>query len=180
MAVVIDGSAGVTTNSGAVYNGLQTGTSITLTNQTAPEFTSIPSWVRRITVQLSGVGTSSTGVPLVQLGDSGGYETSGYLSAGANTGTGTNQTSNIVTFTSGYGLSGTWASTYRVHGNVILTLQDSSTNTWVLSYSFGNSAAANAFFGGGSKALSATLDRIRLYIDGTQTFNAGTINIIYE
>jgi hypothetical protein len=33
---------------------------------------------------------------------------------------------------------------------------------------------------GGNKALSATLDRLRLYIDGTQTFDAGSVNILYE
>ena len=55
MSVIINGSAGVTTNSGAVYDSLQRGTAITLTNQTAPEFTSIPSWVRRITLMFNGV-----------------------------------------------------------------------------------------------------------------------------
>ena len=43
MTVTIDGSAGVTTNSGAVYNGLVTGTAVTLTTQTSVDFTSIPS-----------------------------------------------------------------------------------------------------------------------------------------
>ena len=69
MSVVINGSAGVTTNSGAVYDGLQRGTAVASTSGTSVDFTSIPSWVKRITVMFNGVSTSGTSNPLVQLGD---------------------------------------------------------------------------------------------------------------
>ena len=178
MAVTINGSAGVTTNSGAVYDSLQRGTTITLTNQTAPDFTSIPSWVERITVMFSGVSTNSTGVPLIQLGDSGGYETTGYLgTASTSSGSGT---SNAL-YTTGFGLIGLATTAANVfNGSATITLLDPATNLWVCAGVVGYSNAAASTQVGGSKALSAPLDRVRLFIDGTQFFDAGTINIIYE
>ena len=84
MAVTINGSAGVTTNSGAVYDSLQRGTALTaVTNfTTSADFTSIPSWVRRITLIFSDISLSGSDNLLIQIGDSGGLETTGYLGAG--------------------------------------------------------------------------------------------------
>ena len=83
MPVTINGSAGVITNSGAVYDSLQRGTAVASTSGTSVDFTSIPSWVRRITIMFDGVSLSGTDQILVQLGDSGGLETTGYISGGA-------------------------------------------------------------------------------------------------
>jgi len=177
MAVVINGSAGVTTNSGAVYNGLQTGTAITLTNQTAPDFTSIPSWVKRITLMFNGVSANSTGIPLVQLGDSGGYETTSYSAMTSYVST-SNNTTRGVTSTSGFPLQyqGGAAETYS--GSLIFSLLGS--NTWTCTGSTFNAASAALNSVSGVKTLSDTLTSVRLFIDGTQQFDAGTINIIYE
>ena len=68
MAVTINGSAGVTTNVGAVYNGLQTGTAVASTSGTSNDFTSIPSWVKRITVMFNGVSTNGTSPVQLQIG----------------------------------------------------------------------------------------------------------------
>jgi len=67
MTVTINGSAGVTTNSGAVYDSLQRGTAVSASG-TSVDFTSIPSWVRRITVMLSGVSLSGTSNYVFQIG----------------------------------------------------------------------------------------------------------------
>jgi hypothetical protein len=157
---------------------LVSGTTITLTNQTAPDFTSIPSWVKRITVMLSGVSTNSTGAPLIQLGDSGGYETTGYLgSTSSSSGSGTSNT----LYTTGFGLfSPTTSAANTFSGSVTITLLDAATNLWACAGVVGYTNAAATTQVGGSKALSATLDRIRLFIDGTQQFDAGTFNILYE
>jgi hypothetical protein len=157
---------------------LVSGTTITLTNQTAPDFTSIPSWVKRITLMFSGVSTNSTGAPLIQLGDSGGYETTGYLgSASASSGAATSNT----LYTTGFGLFSPTTSAANVFsGSVTITLLDAATNLWACAGVVGYSNAAATTQVGGSKALSATLDRIRLFIDGTQQFDAGTFNILYE
>ena len=126
----------------------------------------------------SGVSTNGTSIPLVQLGDSGGIETTGYLGtstifrdatavAGAN-------------YTTGFGI-GILSAAYVMHGSMVLSLIDSSTNTWASSSNFANSNTAVMTVGAGSKPLSATLDRIRItMVNGTDTFDAGSINILYE
>jgi hypothetical protein len=160
--------AGVTTSLYPIVSG----TAITLTNQTAPEFTGIPSWVKRITVMLSGVSTNGASTPLIQLGDSGGFETTGYISTGTRTdGTG----SAASTSTAGIVIS-------SVSSGNVLTLNATfcliSANSWVCNYS--GVSSSQSLSGGGNKTLSDTLDRVRLFIDGTQQFDAGTFNIMWE
>jgi hypothetical protein len=87
MAVTIDGSASVTINSGVVL-GITSGTAVASTSGTSIDFTSIPSWVKRITVMFNGVSTSGTSAKIIQLGDSGGVETSGYIGTGTVVGNG--------------------------------------------------------------------------------------------
>ena len=152
------------------------GTAITLTNQTAPDFTNIPSWVKRITVMFSGLSTNSTGVPIIQLGDSGGYETTGYLTAASSISTTVASANN----TSGFPLNQAHAAASVYNGIATIALIDAATNLWAYQMTLGYSNSAVTAVAGGSKSLSATLDRVRFFIDGTQQFDAGTINILYE
>lgn len=180
MPVTINGSAGVTTNSGAVYNGLQTDTAKASTSGTSVDFTSIPSWVKRITVMFSGVSTNGTNVYLIQLGDSGGIETTGYVSqASATGGSGTTSTVGFIC------IGSSAASTNTTQGSMQISLLDSSANTWVASGAFNVAGTTpQAHVASGNKSLSATLDRLRVIGSTTgsptDTFDAGTINIIYE
>jgi hypothetical protein len=171
MSVIINGSAGVTTNSGAVYNSIQGDTVKTATG-TSVDFTSIPSWAKRITVMLAGVSTSSTSNLLLQIGDSGGIENTGYVSNTAGGGTPVNSTAGFI-------LTGTWAAAYTFHG--ALTILFMGSNIWVCSGAIGYSIATTPSLVGGSKTLSDTLDRVRITtVNGTDTFDAGSINILYE
>ena len=154
------------------------GTAVASTSGTSIDFTSIPSWVKRVTVMFSGVSTNGTTPLLLQIGDSGGIENTGYSgmsglmhSSGANTYTGV--TSGIPL---GYSTM-TAASTYS--GN--LTITNLSGNEWAVSGTLATTGVLylNAF--AGVKTLSATLDRVRITtINGTDTFDAGSINILYE
>ena len=174
MTVTIDGSASVTINSGAVL-GLNSGTAVTLTTQTSVDFTSIPSWVKRITLMFSAVSSSGTANYLIQLGDAGGIETTGYNVYGARYGS----TSFAGTdFSNGFGItSGNAANSL---GGLIV-FANVSGNTWVASGTFGDRASINAYLTTGAKILSDTLTQIRLTtVGGTETFDAGTINILYE
>ena len=177
MAVTINGSAGVTTNSGAVYNGLQTDTAKSATS-TSVDFTGIPSWVKRITVMFSGVSTNGTSIIQFQLGDSGGIETTGYA-AQANTIT-TTPAVTATTSTSGFPIGATAsvaAMTYSGHALFTKLVGD----TWVFSSVIIRDSTASSNFGAGSKTLSDTLTQVRITtVNGTDTFDAGTINIIYE
>ena len=173
-----DGTGTVAVN--GVNGVLVSGTAITLTNQTAPDFTSIPSWVKRITLMFYEVSTNGTNSVLVQLGTSGGYETSSYLGTGSSIGGSSVATNNIST---GFLLRGVSATMLR-NGQVVISLINPSTNTWVASGVLGASDATTTMVSAGSKALSGTLDRIRIISSATGSpsdqFDAGTINILYE
>lgn len=175
MAVTINGSAGVTTNTGAVYNGLQTGTAVASTSGTSIDFTSIPSWVKRITVMFSGVSTNGTSNFQLQIG-SGSVSSSGYacralfLQQAASV-SGTNASTGFLF--ANYGAANT------ASGAITLTLL--SANTWVATGYVADSGTNASITGGNSPALSGALDRVRITtVNGTDTFDAGTINIIYE
>src|SRR3990167_10877162 len=86
------------------------------TSGTSIDFTSIPAWAKRVTVQFVGVSTNGTSVPIVQIGDSGGLETSGYLGAAAQIST----SSGTTNFTTGFGLLNTWISSVIFHGTMVL------------------------------------------------------------
>jgi hypothetical protein len=152
------------------------GTAITLTNQTAPEFTSIPSWVKRITIVLNGVSANGTGAWLLQIGDAGGYETSGYAGSGDSWAAAVDTS---LWSGSGFRLNDT-TTTAAVVTNAIATLVLLGSNTWVFQYVGGNTNATALNLSAGAKTLSDTLTQIRLYVDGTIQFDAGTINILYE
>jgi hypothetical protein len=172
MSVVINGSAGVTTNSGAVYNGIQAGTAVASTSGTSIDFTGIPSWVKRITVMLNGVSTSGTSLLQVQLGDSGGIETTGYTSGGWINNTTTN------TSTTGFLANASTAAANIQYG--IMTIALVSGNVWIASCSSGFSGGGGSVTGG-TKTLSDTLTQVRITtVNGTDTFDAGSINILYE
>lgn len=154
---------------------LVSGTAIATTSGTSHDFTGIPSWAKEITVMLSGVSTNGTSIVLIQIGDSGGVENTGYLShAGVIQGGVTGS----ADYTTGFGLSHDNVATNTVSG--FYTLYLISGTTWVLS---GSARQANnrLCFSGGEKSLSGVLDRVRLTtVNGTDTFDAGLFNIIYK
>lgn len=149
------------------------GVAVASTSGTSINFTSIPSTAKRITVIFQGVSTNGTSAPLVQLGTSAGVTTTGYASTGSAIGTGTAVTSS----TSGIVM-------YSVSAAALVTTQvvltNISGNTWVASY-VGKTSTAGTIQGGGDVTLSGVLDRLRITtVGGTDTFDAGTINIFYE
>jgi hypothetical protein len=154
-------------------------TAVATTSGTSIDFTAIPAWVERITVMFSGVSTNGTSIPLLQIGDSGGVETSGYLGSGSSVFNGS--TTSAVSQTTGFGIGGGMGATVIFHGAIQITLLDATANTWCANGVLGRSDAACVFNCGGAKSLSATLDRVRITtVNGTDTFDAGSINILYE
>lgn len=145
------------------------------TSGTAIDFTGIPSWAKRITVMFSEVSTNGSSNPIIQLGDSGGIETSGYVGATGYAGTNSGATS----YSSGFFINIGVAASTGTSG--IATLVNVSGNQWAFGLSAGYTNGAFGLCGGGNKTLSATLDRVRITtVNGTDTFDAGTINISYE
>jgi len=192
---VANGGTGVTTStgsgavvlgtsptiSGAVLNSMASsvitsGTNVATTSGTSIDFTSIPSWVKRITVMFNGVSTSSTTGLKIQVG-SGSVSATGYLSACSYSGTAAGGANSTTGFTVSF--SGVNASTYT--GNAYLTL--CTNNTWTLTSNLIFSATDPLTLTGAGKspALGGALDRIRISaVNGTDTFDAGSINILYE
>jgi hypothetical protein len=155
------------------------GTTVAATSGTSIDFTSIPSWVKRVTVTFVGVSTNGSSSLMVQVGDSGGIETTGYLGAATNTAAG--PTIGAASFTTGFGVVGAHSTANTLHGAIQLVLANASSNTWVCMGTLGYSDVAVSSAFGGSKSLSATLDRVRITtVGGTATFDAGSINILYE
>ena len=155
------------------------GTAVASTSGTSIDFTSIPSWVKRITVLLQGVSTSGSSNLQVQLGTGATptYTTSGYLGSCGGGGNG----SSIVAanFTAGFGLTAATALTGLMNGG--LTISNINGNTWVAFGTTGRSDATNTYMLGGSIALAAALTAVRITtVNGTDTFDAGSINLLYE
>lgn len=161
----------VTSYERAGYNGLISGTAVTASG-TAVDFTGIPSWVKRITVSMESISTNGTTGFSIQIGDSGGIETTGYVCATGNAQTSTTE----FPLTGG---SGAAAGVY--HGIAVLVLLNASTNTWVISSEVARTDVLAILTVAGNKPLSATLDRVRIKSgNGTDTFDGGTVNILYE
>jgi hypothetical protein len=165
-------TAGTTEFAAAITSG----TAVASTSGTSIDFTSIPSYVKRITVMLSGVSTSGGSNWLIQIGDSGGIETTGYLGAASTFGQAT------INQTIGFALLSSVGAASVLNGIAILTFQDATAQRWCFSSSLGYSDAGNFAVGAGAKVLSpGTLDRIRITtVNGTDTFDAGSINILME
>ena len=175
MSTVIDGSASVTINSGAVL-GITSGTAVASTSGTSIDFTSIPSWVKRITVMMNGVSTNSTSAIQIRLG-AGSVATSGYLGSAGNFNN-ANATA-VVNATSGVLLINSTAAGNIYYGCV--TFVTLGSNIWVASGALGLSSNTNIAVFGGGITLGGTLDILRITtVNGTDTFDAGSINILYE
>jgi len=151
------------------------GTSVASTSGTSIDFTGIPSWVKKITVMYNGFSTNGTSVPIIQLG-SGSPTTSGYLgSASQQSGSGVS----VGNFTAGCAFCNTVNAATTQRG--IFTCVNLSGNVWVISGTGAWSDNTVTTTTSSGVTLGGTLDRVRITtVNGTDAFDAGTINIIYE
>jgi len=144
------------------------------TSGTAVDFTSIPSWAKRITVMFNGVSTNGSSAVTVQIG-AGSIDATGYSGASGYTGT----SSAAGNMTNGFATETASGAGVVRHGHCVLTLIGS--DTWVFSSVQGRSDSTFMHIGGGSKSLSGTLDRLRITAtNGTDTFDAGSVALLIE
>lgn len=150
-------------------------TMVTASGQSEIDFTGIPATAKRVTVSFSGLSLSGTDNMLIQLGDAGGPENTGYVSVSADI----DASETTVSSTAGIIIKCD-AAADAIHGEVVFTLMDAATFLWschgVLASSNGTSSITTA----GSKALSAVLTQVRIDTTGTNTFDAGSVNVVYE
>jgi hypothetical protein len=171
--------AGTTTLTLPTFDGtvglLVSGTAVASTSGTSIDFTSIPAGVRRITVMFSGVSTNSTSLIQTQLG-AGSVTTSGYLSVGSRLQDST--AVSVFSATTGFVFSANGGAANAITGSLVITLINS--NLWIVNGVFLN-ATTQTMTQAGSISLGGTLDRVRITtVNGTDTFDAGSINILYE
>jgi hypothetical protein len=169
-----------TNTSWASIVGITSSTAVATTSGTSVDFTSIPSSVKRITILFNGVSTSGTSLPIIQIGDAvSGFASSGYFSnvgfAGTLGGAGSNSA-----VTAGF-LCGRALASDNIYGAAVLTLI--TTNSWIytLTGAAGSGSNYSSATGAGNKSIANTLDRVRITtVNGTDSFDAGSINILYE
>lgn len=164
------------TPAGFRAGNLVQGTAVTTTSGTTVDFTGIPSWAKRITVMYSGVSTNGTSRLVLQLGTSAGINTTADYSYCVTE-------SGILLFST----TGTYfltAYTMSAAGLLsgILTLTNVTGNSWVMGGSISTmTGTVQGWTINGNKTLPAALDRVRITtVNGTDTFDAGTINVMWE
>lgn len=174
MTLVLDGTNNTYLSATERGQLMTLSTAQATTSGTSIDFTGIPSWAKKITVILNNVSTSGTSPKLIQIG-SGSISNTGYSCIGSNVST-------IIShnnFTTGFGIN-SGVATEQLIGQYTLT--NISSNTWILSglccTTLGGSVT---FWTNGTLSLSGTLDRVRLTtINGTDTFDVGSVNILIE
>jgi hypothetical protein len=199
---VANGGTGVTASTGSGSNVLSTSPTITSPTITSPtingtpvvntsfltlgtaqnstsgtniDFLSIPSWVKRINIPLSAISVNGTSLIQVQLGTSGGFQTTSYISGAwlANT--------SVSSSSTGFVIAGNSNSGYAFDGILTLVLLNPANGQWAFTSVLAGGSNNIPSFGGGSKVLFGTLDRVRITtVNGTDTFDNGTVNILYE
>ena len=169
------------TMSGAVVSAMASsvltqGTAQASTSGTSITFTGIPSWVKRITVMFNGVSTNGTSNYRIQLG-SGSTQTTGYNSIFLTSSTSAAANSSVAT--AGFDIGSISTSSASLYGSATFALFGS--NIWTCTGMFANIGDVRTHFPIGAVTLSGTLDRVVITtVNGTDTFDAGSINIQYE
>ena len=157
--------------------GFTFGTPVATTSGSAIDFTGITSTAKMIVVHAIGISfTGFTDVTSFRVGTGGTPKTTGYVSSLSTISTTANTTTSSKS-TTGFDFGGPGADTGTVSIVLVLTLVDSSTNTWS-AYGLGTSGnpAKNMQNLYGYVSLSGSLDMVRLY---GGTFDAGKANIMY-
>lgn len=160
-----------------VSAGFTLGTPVNTTSGTSITFTGIPAGVKQVIVTFKDVSTNGTSPKLVRIGPSAGVETSGYgnnqLSAPGGTLT--------RTYNNSGALFGGVSASNVITGSMIFTLQNSTTNSWAVQGGQQDYASEyTPYFNAGLKSLAGALSVLSITTDGgTDTFDAGQVNIAY-
>lgn len=175
--MTVSGATGAVTISASAYP-LTSGTAVASTSGTSITFTGIPSWAKRITVMLLSVSTNGGANPQLRLGTSGGIVSSGYVGS-ESTIVGTNAGSYTKSISTGFDAVYDYGGSTTYSGQYIVSLI--SSNNWVATWNLGATNTGRMQVGSGSLNLGGTLTQVQFTTsNGTDSFNAGSINIFYE
>ena len=154
-------------------SGWTQGTETATTSGTSFNITGIPSGTQQIIINFEGLSVDDTNIKLLQIGDSGGIETSGYV--GEIVRFNATALAHLTQTTSFAMYSSTASNTSG--GHMLLTLKDAANFTWVESHvmSFTDNQTG---IGASVKSLSSELTQFTLSSSGT--FDAGSFNYMYQ
>ena len=163
---------------GSSLTGIQTGptygTPVATTSGTSVDFTGIPAGVKEIKVYLSGVSEAANNSYIVQLGNSGGFVTSGYASSGFYLAAAVqyelHSTEGLFIYaqSAGHVISGTMTINRTTEGG----------HGWAQSSLFGGTSSTIG--GGGGVNISSELTQLRFKTTSGSAFDAGSINISWS
>ena len=172
---VAGGSVQTFTSASGTIAPLVRDTAVTASG-TSFDFTGIPNWAKRITVMFSGVSTNGTSGIYIQLGDAGGIENTGYSS------TSFRADATTVATSTGAGAGYLVASIITSNATSgLFTITNISGNTWVIYGGVYGATTTLYITCQGTKTLSDVLTQVRIAtVNGINTFNAGTVNILIE
>ena len=167
------------TVNGSIKGTITSSTAVASTSGTSIDFTGLPSWVKRITVMFNQVSTSGSAYKYIRLGTSGGIVSTNYASAssliyGSNT-------CEVLGESSAF-LIRSDVATERLSGHAVLTLVDASNYIWSFSSIVSNTTTTvRVWHSGGSLSLGGVCTQLRLLAsNGSDTFDNGSVNILYE
>lgn len=150
---------------------------VATTSGSSIDFTGIPSNARRIVGVFSGVSSTGTDNLLVRIGDSGGFENTGY-NCSASWFTTSAVSSAVRTSDFNFASLNVITAAGLFNGFFELNLVDSATNTWSFLGKININGDSSNGVGNGDKSLSGTLDRVQLLL-GSNSFDAGKIKLSY-
>jgi hypothetical protein len=159
---------------------LTSGTAVASTSGVSIDFTSIPSWVKCLTILFTGASTATASNPSLafQLGTSGGMVSSGYLGSTSST-YGAGSVNSLIAFSTNFQFIQATSAAHIAHGRVVF--QNVTGNTWVATGQLAQSDTTRVSWFSGAIALASILTQVRITtVGGTDAFDAGTINILYE
>jgi len=164
-----DGSGGLSWQTVTdTTTNLTRGTETSLTG-TSVSFSSLPSGIRKIYLVIKQLSQTVVHRPIVQIGTGGTLKTTGYTSIGG-------YGASVVTETTGFTMYFQGAA-YNL--DAVMTLYNIGGNDWVCEHTGGSVGWSTVNSGGGNVSLSGELDIISI-VQGSGTFDAGTVNIFYE
>jgi hypothetical protein len=163
------------TVNGSIKGTITSGTAVASTSGTAIDFTSIPSWVKRVTILLNVVSTNGTSYMRFQLGTGGSPTTTGYATSASVLGS---VYGGSASSTSGFDSYADNNASWTRSGAIVFN--NISGNTWVGTGTYQYTATAGMILYG-TVTLAGVLNMVRITtVNGTDAFDAGTVNIFYE
>ena len=160
--------------------GFTQGTLQSPTSGTTVDFTGIPNNVKVVYLTIDSLARSSYDWLIVQLGDSGGFETSGYTSAVDYPGSGNAFYANTAMDDNGHKIF------YQAtaHSGLVQLMRVGTDQTkWIMTsrcHAVGGSVSYSTY-SACTKTLSAALTQLRITSKaGSVTFSSGSINILYS